>query len=420
MTAAGTLPMLVGMSSALVDRVAPAAWRPRLRRWTTAWRARQAVGDIGLVVALLLLMLFAGTTPAVVGTDESPAAPLITFGGHWREPWWSWLLQVALVLPLAWRRRAPVPVFLVIAAVGLVQWLAGPELYGDLAILFALYAVVAHEPRQRVVAAVCGVALLGLVLAIARWAAGSEAPLASAIAMATMVALPVALGLVVRGRRRALLATREAAVRAERARISREMHDVVAHHLSVMVALADGARMTVGRDPAEAEAAIAQVARTGRDALTEMRRLLGIVQEPEAGTPLRPQPGLEQLEELATSVRAAGLDVRLDVDPAAASSAGTGLTVHRIVQESLTNVLKHAPTATRADVVVRRAGPGLQVEIRDDGARPSTHGGGDGDGHGLRGMAERVALDGGQLEAGPAAGRGWRVHASLPVDGGPA
>lgn len=410
--------MLTGMSS--TTAASRAAWRARARRWSAAWSDRPALGDALLVVGLLLLLLATSTTPAVVDPEGELAEPLLTLDGGWRGAGWAWALQLALVVPLLWRRRAPTLVFLVIAAVAFVQWLAGPELYGDVAVLIALYTVAAHEPRPRAVVAVAAIAALGLALAAARWGAGNGSTTATLVSMATMTALPLALGLLVRSRRRSLLASRDAAARAERTRISREMHDVVAHNLSVMVALADGARMTVDRDPAEAKAAIGQVARTGRDALSEMRRLLGVIEDPTEAAPLRPQPTLDQLPELAATVRATGLDVRLDLDPALTVPAGLGLTVHRIVQEALTNVLKHAPAATRAVVSVHRSGFELRVEVHDDGPSTADAPGHDRSGHGLRGMAERAALHGGRVDAGPDPDGGWRVRATLPWKDGAA
>lgn len=413
MTVAGPAHILSGMSSTAV--AFGAAWRARMRRWSAAWRARPVLGD-AVLVAVLLLLLTATTTPAVLDPDGDVVTPLLVLDGHWRDEGWAWALQLGLVVPLIWRRRAPMTVLLVIAAVCFVQWLAGPELYGNVALLIALYTVAAaDEPCPRAVVGAAVIAAAALLLGAQRWAVGSPAATASVFSMSTMLALPFALGLLVRARRRTLAATRDAATRAERARISREMHDVVSHNLSVMVALADGAGMTVDRDPTEAKAAIAQVSRTGRDALAEMRRLLDVLQQPEDDAPLRPQPGLDDLPELAGAVRAAGLDVRLDVEPGVVLSDGLALTVHRVVQESLTNVLKHAPTATRAVVAVHRSASELRIAIDDDGATPTVNG--RGDGRGLRGMAERVARYGGRVDAGPTTDGGWRVRASVPLEG---
>lgn len=422
MSDAPTGPMLRLMSPSAVERTsrpggAPArAGRPvaLAAGWARAWRTRPVLGDVALTAGLLLLLALT-TTPAIVDPEGALAAPPLALDGHWRDLGWAWALQLALVLPLAWRRTAPVAVLAAVSVVGLVQWLAGPELYGDLAVLIAIYTVVAHDPRVWPTVLAVALAVAALTLAIARWVVAMDAGTPSAIALAAMVSLPVALGLVGRSRRRALTATRESATRGERARIAREMHDVVAHNLSVMVALADGARMTVRRDAGEAETAIAQVARTGRDALEEMRALLGVVHEPGDAAPLRPQPGLDQLPELAEAVRATGLAVHLVVDVDGPLPGGVGLTIHRVVQEALTNVLKHAPRATRADVLVRRTGEQVEVGVRDDGPVPD--GRAASDGRGLAGMRDRVGLHGGELQAGPAPGGGWRVRTVLRTGG---
>lgn len=385
---------------------------PAGRRWF-------AVPWLDVVIVVGLLMVVALQTPAITdpGGDYSP--PLIEPGWGWRAEWWAWVLQLALVVPLLWRRRAPLAVFAVCAGAAFVQWLAGPELYGNFAVLIAHYTVVAYEPRGRAVSIAGGVALLGLALAVQRWALPTTAAAAATISLAAMVAIPVALGLVTRNRLRLLSATREEAAQAERARIAREMHDVVTHNLSVMVALSDGARLSLDRDPAGAADAIAQIGRTGREGLAEMRRLLGVLADPsDDAAPLRPQPSINDLEAVADTVRAAGLEVQLVVDPAAASiSPALSLAVHRIAQEALTNVLKHAPAARRVHVSIDRPGDSVRVQVQDDGGNVSakTPPGTPQTGHGLAGMTERARLHGGALTAGPHAG-GWRVEATLPLD----
>lgn len=362
---------------------------------------------------MLLFLLLVSRTPAVVDPAGQYAKPVLQLGGHWHDVWWAWILQVLLVVPLAWRRRYPMAVFVVISAVGFVQWLAGPELYGDLAFLIALYTVIAHEPRRAAVVVTLAVATLALGLGTYRWVAHSDASAASMIALMGMVGLPVALGVIVRMRRRAAVSLRDAATRAERERIAGEMHDVVTHNLTVMVALADGARLSFGRDRAAAEAAMSQVARTGRDALSEMRRLLGVVRDDREDAPLRPQPDLDDLDVLAESVRAAGLDVHLDVRLNDEPPAGLALTAYRIVQEALTNVLKHAPGATKAEVIVVRDVDTLEIKVGNDGVVPPAQNAGSG--RGLVGMNERAELHRGSVEAGPDGAGGWLVRARLPI-----
>jgi signal transduction histidine kinase len=200
------------------------------------------------------------------------------------------------------------------------------------------------------------------------------------------------------------------AVAEERARIARELHDIVAHALSVMVLQVGAVRHKRPELPAEDREALEDVERTGRTALAEMRRLLGAMRDRSDGAELEPQPGLENLKALVARVRSAGLPVTLDVEgePVPLPRA-LDLSAYRIVQEGLTNVLKHAG-ASHAEVVVRHGPEALRVEIRDDGHGPER---GDGLGHGLVGIRERVKLYGGEMTAGPANGGGFVLSASL-------
>jgi len=239
------------------------------------------------------------------------------------------------------------------------------------------------------------------------------------------------------------------AAAAERARIARELHDVVAHNVSVMVVQADGAAYALGSDPGRARQALAAISATGRQALSEMRALLGVLREsddtdaeaelsaggakpatpdvldvpdlPDAAgswssTPgsLTPMPDLDQLDDLLEQTRAAGLRVACTIEgDAQRLPAGTGLAVYRIIQESLTNTRKHAGPGARASVLLRYTRDGVEVAISDDGigsAAPC-----DGAGHGLTGMRERAAMYGGSVQAGPASGGGFAVTARLPI-----
>ncbi|GAA2607852.1 sensor histidine kinase [Dactylosporangium fulvum] len=207
----------------------------------------------------------------------------------------------------------------------------------------------------------------------------------------------------------------EKAVAEERRRIARELHDVVAHHVSVMGVLATGSRRMLGRDPAAADEALATIEETGRTALREMRRLLTVLRtDTEPAGELAPQPGLAGVEGLVEQIREAGLSAVLKVEGEPAPlDPGVSLTLYRIVQEALTNALKHAGAAsvevrlvfTRIDVV---------VEICDTGRGPQL--GTAAIGHGLLGMRERVMLYGGTLRTGPRPGGGYRVHARIPLE----
>lgn len=203
------------------------------------------------------------------------------------------------------------------------------------------------------------------------------------------------------------------AVSAERARIAREMHDVVAHNLSVMVALADGAALTLDRDPQRAREAICQAATTGRSALAEMRTTLALLRsEPEGADPARrPEPALADLDALLETARSTGLKVTYRVSGSLEGlTAGLQLAVFRLVQEAITNTLKHAPRATRLHVSLRRGHEDLRVVVDDNGGAGSSAV----PGHGLIGMRERVTLHDGRLFAGPNGG-GWRISAWLPL-----
>ena len=210
------------------------------------------------------------------------------------------------------------------------------------------------------------------------------------------------------------------AAAAERVRIAREVHDIVAHNIAVMIALADGAAYTAEASPDQAVSLMGQVSATGRSALTEMRRLLGVLREP-AVPGHAPQPSLDDLDELIATVRAAGLPTRLTVTGQPASLPPSAqLALYRTIQEALTNTLKHAPGSVAQVRLAYRTGE-VELEVTDDGrpgavSAPGSRGGG----HGIVGMRERAAIFGGQVSAGPRPGGGWRVHTVLRLDPAPA
>ena len=206
------------------------------------------------------------------------------------------------------------------------------------------------------------------------------------------------------------------AVAEERRRVARELHDIVAHHISVMSVLASGARRTLPRDPAAADEALATIEQTGRTVLREMRRLLDLLRtgDREPGDEMTPQPGLAAVGNLVEQVREAGLPVTLVCDQHLAQvDPGLALTVYRIVQEALTNVIKHAGAAT-AEVRLALSNGELRLEVSDTGRGPRLDGGRPG--HGLLGMHERVAIFGGTLRVGPRPGGGYRLRAVIPVE----
>ena len=337
-------------------------------------------------------------------------------------------LDLAFAIPLLWRSRWPFPVFLVIAGIAFVQWAAGLRVLGDVALLIALYTVASREDRRTAWTA-AAILEFGVFLALFRWFQGGH--VRSFVGLSALVAAAGILGQNIRNRRQLLASLRERAERlelerdqqgrlaaaAERARIARELHDVVAHNLTVMIALSDGAAYTLREAPEEAEHALETASSTGRRALGEMRRLLGVLRDDDAGpaSELVPQPGVPEIDALVEQVRAAGLPVSYRVAPAARTlPEGIQLTVFRIVQEALTNTLKHAGPSAAAEVVLVATDVDVHVSVADTGvpAPPSENGHG---GSGLRGMTERAAVYGGIVQAGPAPAGGWRVIANLPL-----
>jgi signal transduction histidine kinase len=351
-----------------------------------------------------------------------------TFGPGRLEGALGLLLQAALLLPLVWRRRAPLAVFCAIGVVAFGQWLLDVQLPADVALLVALYTVAAHSSWHRTLLA-GSVLGAGSVLAAARWAAPGQFLAASAV-MAAMIVAAAALGTNQRTKRALLATTRDRAlqlererdqqarlaVAEERARISREMHDIVSHNLSVIVALADATVYTRRNSPDSTTATMDQISGIGRQAMTDLRRSLGVLRADEPDALSHPMPGIAELEALADQMRAAGLVTQLDVrgcDPAPIAAAAQ-LTVYRLVQEALTNTLKHAPGGTRAEVRVRCSPRTVTVDVTDDGRTSVGHE--RANGHGISGMRERTAAYCGDLQAGPLAGGGWRVFARLDLD----
>ncbi|MGW5782227.1 sensor histidine kinase [Streptomyces sp. NPDC003863] len=209
------------------------------------------------------------------------------------------------------------------------------------------------------------------------------------------------------------------AVAEERTRITREMHDIVTHNLSVMVALTDAALATQHRSPDRTTAAMLQVSETGRQALTDMRRTLGLLRSDEPAAERHPLPGIAQLNSLADQMGAAGLPNSLDVHGDHTHLPATAqLTVYRLVQEALTNVLKHTPAGTRATVRIRCTTGTVTVDVTDTGPRPPRTAAGHPSGHGITGMRERATAYGGKLQAGPLPGGGWGVHTRLLLGSG--
>jgi signal transduction histidine kinase len=344
------------------------------------------------------------------------------------------VISLSLLAPLVLRRIWPVPVFLsglVIAAA--TGWWAMQAVWSP-ALVISLYTVAALRPRRDAIIA-------GLILSTAAVVAAVHVLHPWFGAAAFLVAVAVAatgLGLYVNTRRVLLDQLRDRAARleverdqqaalaaaSERARIAREMHDIVAHHLTVMVALADGASVQALRSPERAAEAMRNVSSTGRLALTDTRRLLGVLGDDSAAA-RAPLPDLDSVDDLIERVRAAGLPVEYETQGERPELApAVQLTLFRLVQEALTNTMKHAGPNARATVRIRYGLEEVQIQVDDDGlggtAGLGTASGPIGAAHpgvgrGLAGMRERVGAFGGEVRSGPRTPRGWSVSAGLNV-----
>ncbi|MFF4616728.1 sensor histidine kinase [Nonomuraea jabiensis] len=384
----------------------------KVRAWS---RRHDKLAGVLLVAPLATLCAILAIPYAAIPPTATTNGPYLGMAGYLA-------LSAALLLPLLWRHRA-VASFAVIALISFGQWLAGVNpLPANLAVLVALWAV-AYRCSFRWSLAAGLVTELGVFLALARW----DTPTLGMFFSASIFTVTVWLtGLYASTRRRYLEGLEERAERAERerdqqarmaaaaerARIARELHDVVAHNVSVMVVQADGAGYALDVDPEQAREAVRAISKTGRAALAEMRRLVGVLREGEqADTDYTPQPGLGQLEDL---VRGSAVPARLQVGGAPVElPEGQQLAVYRIVQEALTNALKHGGPGVRALVEIDYRGPELVVRVTDDGrgaAAPRSA-----DGHGLIGMRERVGMYGGAVSAEPLRGGGFEVLARLPM-----
>ncbi|MFD4328497.1 sensor histidine kinase [Nocardioides sp. NPDC058538] len=359
-------------------------------------------------------------------------------------------LVVAQVVPLLWRRRHPVIVYAVVAvACGLQVLLLDYPLVSQVAYPIAVYSVARYaSPRWGLAALAVG--LFGAGLGAHDWLSAVDTPsnievhdepegidwssyISISLSLATFPVAAWALGALARTRtayvdsliQRNEQLRREAEQRAElgatqeRARIAREMHDVVAHGLSVIVVQADGARYAAEQDPALAPKALETVAQTAREALAEMRQLLGLLRDGDTLT--RPQPRLGDIATLVEETRAGGMELAANLpEPGLAAPEGVALTAFRVVQESLSNVRKHAGPGAAARVTVTAEDGSLTIEVTDDGrgaaADATAQAGGLGlVGLGLVGMEERISAHNGTLETGPASGGGFRVYARLPL-----
>lgn len=387
------------------------SWRSWVRHRVVVLGAGR--GDVVLALGLLAFAL--AELVAMPGLQRHIAVPA----------------AFAMTVPLLWRRRGPVSVVGVVLGAFAFQVMLGvptsAQLSATVAVVVACYSLGVYAER--------GPALRGLALALLL--AGltvpydGEADLSDLGFVGLVVGGSWGVGRLVGARssearaleRRAkyLAATGDERARraaeAERRRIARELHDIVAHSISLIVVQAGGAEQVMRSDPAQAAQALRTIQQTGRQSLVEMKRLLGILRGPDLGDGLQPFPGLDDLETLVDQVRAAGIPVQLRIEGIPRHGGnGVELSVYRVVQEALTNVMKHAGGAT-VQVQLRYTDQDLHLDIIDDGTTETLPA--SAAGTGLVGMRERAELFAGELEAGPRPGGGFQVHGRFPLETGP-
>ena len=369
--------------------------------------------------ALLLVFLGVGLAEAVVTQDykDGPLGPT----------WFDILATVGIVAPLAFRRRwpfhGPIASGVVFAGASFVDGRFVP--HGLIPTLVAITAFVCLGIVRDRTQAIAGLAIgIGVTAIVAH--NDPKGGAGNFLFTSVVFTIAWAIGFFIsrkfyeaeHAKERLARAERERVERArlavaeERTRIARELHDVVGHSVSVMTVQASAARRLLKPHQEKEREALLVVEQTGREALAEMRKMVGVLRRPEEAPALAPQPSLEHLDALVAHTRERGLPVELRIEGAPESlPAGVDLTAYRIVQEGLTNAIKHA-RARRAEVLVRYGDGDVELMVTDDG---TGDGGGESGGHGLVGMRERVAVYGGELEAGPIAGGGYRLRARLPT-----
>jgi signal transduction histidine kinase len=400
-----------------------------------ASRLRLALGNPwAFDIALTVLLLAVGAVALFTYRPDD--------GVEYRDPdVLGVVLIAAFTVPVLFRRVAPLPVALVLAALNLAATVWHyPAPTGAVVMLIAVYSLGAYTglaPGLAGLASILSSTYLYLIVTARRFPEADDLGGAALVFVTLGFAGAWGIGRSVRAprlhaqhleeRAEQLERTREAEVRAalaeERGQIARELHDVVAHHVSVMTVQAAGARRSLDRDPVRSREALVAIEATGRAALAEMRRMVGVLrgpndEHPRAVAGRTPQPGLADLPTLVDQLAATGLPVTLRTEGDRAElPISVDLTAYRIVQEALTNTLKHATGATAA-VTLRYSPTELIVEVTDNGRGRSQDSGGRRPGHGLLGMRERVALYGGDLHAGPAPAGGFQIRARIPVQDG--
>ena len=363
------------------------------------------------------------------------AAPVVLTGVAMHELLYNrasiltWVLFLAIIWPLAWRRRAPILVLATCLALSTVCWTLNTLTVAELASLVALYSVAAHRSTTFALAS-GAVVEIGAVLIAVRFAP-TDSVNDGVILLSGLVAAALLLGTTVRAQRRYLASVEDRARRleheraqqaelaaaAERTHIAREMHDIIAHGLSVVITLAQGAAIAVAENPQSAAHAMEQAAAAGRQSLDEMRKLLHVLRtdSTEHQASKNPQPDLDSLDVLVEDIRRTGLRVNLiRHGDGERLSAAAQTTLYRIVQEALTNVLKHADRASTATVALDFQPTEVRFTVENDSRVPAARAPVADLGNGLIGMQERVAVFGGSIDSGPSS-TGWLVRGQLPV-----
>ncbi len=396
--------------------------RARLERLRALDRRRPVLWDLtvtGFWTAFAVLDFTSGGWRTVARNVEAPE-PLVL------------LMSLCFSVPLLCRRRHPVAVLVAMAPVSVLNIWTGAVVQAAFFQLIPAYTVALRLPLRTL-------AWSGVLMCLPAAAGAVHIPgtldrqLVSYLWGLAFVAL---LGIAVRTRRDYTEALLERADRlererdqqaqlaaaAERTRIAREMHDIIGHNLSVITGLADGGAYAAAANPERAGQALEAIGTTSRQAMAELRRVLGVLRETGPAAELAPQPSLDDLDTLVAGVRDAGLPVRLTVHghpPPVPASPGRQLAVYRVVQEALTNTLKHAGPGTTAEVTLTYTPSALEMLATDTGQRDAAHVGGGG-GRGISGMRERASLYNGTLEAGRLPTSGWRIRLRLPLEDSPA
>lgn len=386
------------------------------RRWSGDPRV-----VVDVIVAVVVSVLSVLDVAAATDRGQRPADAL------------AYALVITGSLNLFWRRRAPVAVLAYVTGVLVVIYLRDYEAFLSVLGLPALYAVATHEDHRRRAwwAMVASSVVLLLAASVSVLDTDDGFDYFTALSMIAFLSAAITAGVVIRNRERIFvdterraaaaeadrLAAAERAVASERSRIAREMHDVVAHSMSVIAVQAAAGREILHVDPDRAAEVFATIEAVGRESLAELRRMLGVLRDTgDRGAALSPQPGIADITAVVAQSSASGVAAEFVIEGhQRALAPGIELAVYRVTQEALTNVLKHAGPSTSAAVRIAYGTNDLTVEVIDDGRGAATALSGGGAGHGLIGMQERVEIYGGTFSAGPGAGGGYGVRAVLPI-----